>query len=131
MDGDDYNDGYAGNGVAFDDHLPLMGQGQSDGFGAMVLDGGAPLRDVKRLRTSILEDEDLLAMNHKDNEDKLLQAIIVWCGMLVDGAPESIVLGLVSNTQPLSSVITLVVAVFLSNFPEALSSSNTMREHGM
>ena len=51
--------------------------------------------------------------------------------MLIDGAPESLVLGLVSNTQPMSSLITLVVAVFLSNFPEAMSSSNTMREHGM
>ncbi len=70
-------------------------------------------------------------------------ALAVWLGMLIDGIPESIVIGsefrsLVAEQQiregafSLVGVIpyTFVAGLFLSNFPEALSSSVGMREQG-
>ena len=66
--------------------------------------------------------------------------LAIWLGMLLDGVPESLVLGygvlaLAETTGGpvgLASVIpyTFVAGLFLSNFPEAMSSSVTMREQG-
>lgn len=49
----------------------------------------------------------------------------IWLGILLDGIPESLVIGasLVHSTMSLS----LIAGLFLSNFPEALSSSAAMR----
>lgn len=49
----------------------------------------------------------------------------IWLGILLDGIPESLVIGasLVHSTISLS----LIAGLFLSNFPEALSSSASMR----
>ena len=69
--------------------------------------------------------------------------LAVWLGMLIDGIPESIVLGagflgLVSarvaagETVAFVDVVpfTLVAGLFLANFPEALSSSLALRAQG-
>ncbi len=55
--------------------------------------------------------------------------LAIWLGTLLDGIPESVVIGasLVHGSVSLS----LLAAVFLSNFPEALSSSAAMRHSGM
>lgn len=52
-------------------------------------------------------------------------AIAIWLGILLDGIPESLVIGasLVHSSVSLS----LIAGLFLSNYPEALSSSATMR----
>ena len=67
----------------------------------------------------------------------------IWLGILLDGIPESFVIGStflallaarVGAGQPveLSALIpyTLIAGLFLSNFPEAMSSSVLMREQG-
>jgi CRP-like cAMP-binding protein len=57
-------------------------------------------------------------------------AMAIWLGILLDGIPESFVIGanvLVSGGVTLS----LIVGLFLANFPEALSSAAGMREQGM
>lgn len=71
--------------------------------------------------------------------------LAIWLGLLLDGIPESFVLGTgflllvlqqeaVSATQSYTIFQTvpyaLVAALFLSNFPEALASSRTMLDHG-
>jgi CRP-like cAMP-binding protein len=50
----------------------------------------------------------------------------IWLGILLDGIPESLVIGasLVHSTISFS----LIAGLFLSNFPEALSSSASMRQ---
>ncbi len=55
--------------------------------------------------------------------------LAIWLGTLLDGIPESVVIGasLVHGSVSLS----LLAGVFLSNFPEALSSSAAMRQSGM
>jgi CRP-like cAMP-binding protein len=69
--------------------------------------------------------------------------LAIWLGILLDGIPESLVIGsglfvllaskLAAGGDPgLLDVIpyTLIAGLFLSNFPEALSSSVGMREQG-
>lgn len=69
--------------------------------------------------------------------------LAVWLGILLDGIPESIVIGtgflsLVSMRLSLSPHInfvdvipyTLIAGLFLSNFPEAMASSMGMKEQG-
>ncbi len=69
--------------------------------------------------------------------------LAVWLGILLDGIPESLVIGFgfvtmlsaklaATGDVAISEVIpyTLVAGLFLSNFPEALSSSANMRQQG-
>lgn len=53
--------------------------------------------------------------------------LAIWIGILLDGIPESLVIG--SSMIHSSISISLIAGLFLSNFPEALSSSVGMREH--
>jgi zinc transporter ZupT len=70
--------------------------------------------------------------------------LAIWLGILLDGIPESFVIGagllilLQNKVQELESLsfgevipYTLIAGLFLSNFPEALASSANMRMQGM
>ncbi|MBI2505810.1 MAG: cyclic nucleotide-binding domain-containing protein [Candidatus Latescibacteria bacterium] len=50
----------------------------------------------------------------------------IWLGALLDGIPESLVLG--ASMLHASVSTSLIAGIFLSNFPEALSSSSGMRQ---
>ncbi|MEM7409687.1 MAG: cyclic nucleotide-binding domain-containing protein [Myxococcota bacterium] len=79
----------------------------------------------------------------REAENHTGSGLAVWLGLLIDGIPESFVigaglLGLVSaelaanGSVAFANVIpfTLVGGLFLANFPEALSSSVAMRDQG-
>ena len=80
----------------------------------------------------------------KETADKLEGSpLAVWLGLLLDGVPESLVIGAgfmgmisarlsESGGVSFAEVVpyTLVAGVFLSNFPESMSSSLGMRAHG-
>ena len=51
--------------------------------------------------------------------------LAIWFGILLDGIPESLVIGASMLQQSIS--LSLIAGLFLSNFPEALSSSAVMR----
>ena len=56
--------------------------------------------------------------------------LAIWLGILLDGIPESLVIG--SSLIHHSHVsFSLIAGLFLSNYPEALSSSVGMRQQGM
>ena len=56
--------------------------------------------------------------------------VAIWLGILLDGIPESLVIG--SSLIHHSHVsFSLIAGLFLSNYPEALSSSVGMRQQGM
>lgn len=65
------------------------------------------------------------------------QAIMVWLGILIDAVPESLVIGILVNksvadgTSSASVALPFVISVFLSNLPESMSSSGSMKNHGM
>ena len=51
--------------------------------------------------------------------------VAIWLGILLDGIPESLVIGASIINNPVS--LSLIAGLFLSNYPEALSSSIGMR----
>lgn len=56
--------------------------------------------------------------------------LAIWLGIMLDGIPESLVIGAsVGSTGVVS--LSLLAGLFLSNYPEALSSSVGMRQQGM
>jgi zinc transporter ZupT len=94
-----------------------------------ALKTGAQIPDVSQLRRAKEEHEGA--------------PLAIWLGILLDGIPESIVIGsgllilLKSRFQlvePSAFVdvipFTLIAGLFLSNFPEALASSANMRHQG-
>jgi len=54
----------------------------------------------------------------------------IWMGIMLDGIPESIVIGSSLLLHPTMS-LSLLAGLFLSNFPEALSSSVGMKKQKM
>lgn len=57
-------------------------------------------------------------------------ALAIWLGILIDGIPESLVIGMLSADAAGMS-IAFVVGVFLANFPEAMGSAVSMRHNGL
>jgi len=55
--------------------------------------------------------------------------LAIWLGILLDGIPESLVIGSSLIHGPVS--FSLIAGLFLSNYPEALSSSVGMQQQGM
>jgi CRP-like cAMP-binding protein len=55
--------------------------------------------------------------------------LAIFLGITLDGIPESLVIG--ASTIQASVSISLIVGLFLSNYPEALSSSVGMRQQGL
>lgn len=55
-------------------------------------------------------------------------AFSIWLGILIDGVPESMLIGFMASAGELS--LAFIVAVFLANFPEAMSASALMKRNG-
>lgn len=53
-------------------------------------------------------------------------SMAIWLGILLDGIPESLVIGATLTSSGIS--LSLIVGLFLANYPEALSSSQGMME---
>ena len=67
---------------------------------------------------------------HEEVSEHRNVSVAIWLGMMLDGIPESIVVG--SSMLVNSSVsFSLIAGLFLSNLPEALSSSVGMRKQKM
>ena len=57
-------------------------------------------------------------------------AVAIWLGILIDGVPESLVIGMMVGS-PSGVSVAFVAGVFMANFPEAMSSAVGMRQQGM
>jgi zinc transporter ZupT len=67
---------------------------------------------------------------HEERTEHGNASLAIWLGIMLDGIPESIVIGsslLLNSSMSLS----LLAGLFLSNFPEALSSSVGMKKQKM
>ncbi len=79
-----------------------------------------------------MEEADEIFSLENPSIDRAKQAtIMIWIGILLDGIPESVVIGMLTVTGKTTSTIAFVIGVFLSNFAEAISSSGAMIQHGM
>ncbi|MCB1774204.1 MAG: cyclic nucleotide-binding domain-containing protein [Gammaproteobacteria bacterium] len=56
-------------------------------------------------------------------------ALAIWLGILLDSIPESLVLGTIQARDSIS--LSLIAGLFISNYPEALSSSIGMKHQGL
>jgi zinc transporter ZupT len=67
---------------------------------------------------------------HEERTEHGNPSLAIWLGIMLDGIPESIVIGssLLLNS---SMSMSLLAGLFLSNFPEALSSSVGMKKQKM
>jgi len=57
-------------------------------------------------------------------------AMAIWLGILLDGIPESLIIGILSASVTGIS-LAFITGVFLANLPEAMSSAVGMRKSGM
>jgi zinc transporter ZupT len=57
-------------------------------------------------------------------------AMAIWLGILIDGVPESLVIGMLAAGATGMS-LSFIAGVFLANLPEAMSSAVSMRSGGM
>lgn len=55
-------------------------------------------------------------------------AFTIWLGILIDGVPEAMLIGFMQAEGELS--VAFIVAVFIANFPEAMSAASIMRRNG-
>jgi hypothetical protein len=66
--------------------------------------------------------------NKKKEESKRVKnsrvAFSIWLGILIDGVPESMLIGFMQSEGDMS--FAFIVAVFLANFPEAMSAASLM-----
>ncbi|MBK9390861.1 MAG: cyclic nucleotide-binding domain-containing protein [Bacteroidetes bacterium] len=79
-------------------------------------------------------DEKKSAITQSDINEEVSEhgnpSMAIWLGIMLDGIPESIVIGSSLLLHP-SMSLSLLAGLFLSNFPEALSSSVGMRKQKM
>lgn len=108
------------------------GSSRGDDAGSGSEDDVFPCPDLEDLLESAeAEKGGPHAQGHAHKGRGLQTAIMIWLGILIDGVPESVVMGILVNSATTSSLLTFVVGVFLANFPEAMSSAGVMHAHGM
>lgn len=78
------------------------------------IDAGLPVPAAADIRREIIENK--------------AAPLAIWLGITLDGIPESLVIG--ASMIDGFIEISLIVGLFLSNYPEALSSSIGMRKQG-
>ena len=61
-------------------------------------------------------------------EDHKAAPMAIWIGLLMDGIPEALTIGAHIVTHPISP--SLLAGLFISNYPEALSSAEGMKQQG-
>jgi zinc transporter ZupT len=79
-------------------------------------------------------EEKKSAVTQSDVNEEIVEhgnpSMAIWMGIMLDGIPESIVIGSSLLLHPTMS-LSLLAGLFLSNFPEALSSSVGMKKQKM
>jgi zinc transporter ZupT len=79
-------------------------------------------------------EEKKVAITQSDVNEEVKEhgnaSMAIWMGIMLDGIPESIVIGSSLLLHPTMSM-SLLAGLFLSNFPEALSSSVGMKKQKM
>lgn len=80
------------------------------------------------------QEMEALAEQKADGEDHGGQgnasstALAMWLGLLLDGIPESLMLGFMTKEGDLGFV--LLISIFMANFPEAFSSAAILKSQG-
>lgn len=86
------------------------------------------LKNLQRLSMPLTEQE--ITEESKQAAMGSGAAMAIWLGILLDGIPESLIIGLFSKSITGVSMA-FIIGVFLANLPEAMSSAVGMRKSGM
>eukprot|EP00435_Cladocopium_sp_Y103_P053127 s189_g16.t4 len=86
------------------------------GTGSMTL-------SLRRASTLLEEEEEATSMGSAQ------VALSMWLGMMLDGIPEALMLGFMTNEG--SVTFSFLVAIFIANFPEAFSGSSLLQGQKM
>lgn len=130
----------------FDDACWNLAEERVEKFGKILTERSQKMRewaeDAKNALVADMEMPDIPDMQ-KMKEEHHGSPLAIWLGILLDGIPESMVigagmLGMLSVKLSMQSEVvfmdvvpfTLIAGLFLSNFPEALSSSANMLAQG-
>lgn len=65
----------------------------------------------------------------KRHDSAYQAAFAMWLGIGLDGIPESVLIGFITNE--LAMTVAFIVAIFVANFPEAFSSASMLKTRGM
>lgn len=99
----------------------------------------------KKSNSDVTEEEFKSLSETNSNHESNGAPMAIWLGLLIDGIPESFVIGagflglleakrMLGETDPgFTSILplTLIAGLFLSNFPEALAASLGMKKSGL
>lgn len=93
-----------------------------------------PGDEVREIQT-VLGDMPVLVSDKEIRDESVAlhagnAALAIWLGILIDGVPESLVIGKLS-LDPAGMSLSFLAGVFLANMPEAMSSASSMRANGM
>lgn len=55
-------------------------------------------------------------------------ALAMWLGVALDGIPEAVLLGFITNEKAMT--VALIVSIFVANFPESFSSASMLKSKG-
>jgi zinc transporter ZupT len=133
------------------DHATIESEDEGGSFQEGLLDGSdgeicaLPIQCPKRAKSesmdayavrledtqrSMTADSQEAMTDEAQIESSFQAAKSIWLGILIDGFPESIVIGsLVVSEKGIQ--ISFVVGVFLANLPEAMSAAVAMQKGGM
>eukprot|EP00002_Diphylleia_rotans_P029603 TRINITY_DN6033_c0_g1_i2.p1 TRINITY_DN6033_c0_g1~~TRINITY_DN6033_c0_g1_i2.p1 ORF type:complete len:505 (-),score=137.21 TRINITY_DN6033_c0_g1_i2:431-1945(-) len=75
------------------------------------------------------EDFDVYQPPHTTSHDKANVGLAIWLGLMIDGIPESVIIGVMTQEDSGMSV-SFILGVLMSNFPEAMSSATLMLREG-
>mmetsp|Transcript_55334 Transcript_55334/g.117975 ORF Transcript_55334/g.117975 Transcript_55334/m.117975 type:complete len:476 (+) Transcript_55334:187-1614(+) len=104
---------------------------------AATVGGAARSEGGSHLETSIVDEENSGVVPYAEVEDEedvigdggSSVAISMWLGLLLDGIPESLMLGFMTNEGSIG--FEFLVAIFIANFPEAFSGASLLIKQGM
>lgn len=130
----------------FDDACRKLAKERMDMIGNLIAERNTKMIGwAEKAKNSLVEDKEMpdIPNMQKMKEDHHGSPMAIWLGILLDGIPESMVigagmLGMLSAKLALQPEVnfvdvvpfTLIAGLFLSNFPEALSSSANMLAQG-
>ncbi len=94
------------------------------------VDPNSEWRDKTLVHLAVSEQPISVAHIREEGQAVRGGALAIWLGILIDGIPESLVIGMLTISSAGVS-IAFIVGVFLANLPEAMTSAVSMRTHGM
>lgn len=91
----------------------------------LSVDGDQFVRSEAKRPNNVISVEDIQSPGDHDEAHKSNVAFSMWLGLLLDGIPESLLIGFMTNSGKLTNLF--LIAIFIANFPEAFSAAAILK----